>query len=284
MANLIEGESILSPSEFLARSNQEHAILKRIYADLIIAYNQSFRTKAIEKILRILPMYVRFHFDNEERFMVAVNYPDLDNHRRVHADFIVTLAEIKQRFCSGADVYNEVRLIYTSLAHGHIPEDDAKLHEFVLSGKPDRTAGSGVVDLSWGDAFRTGVDSIDDEHERIFCHYQKAFEAIRDRATDSRLRLRLLADFEAVVKKHFADEEDLMAGSAFPGRAAHIKQHFHYLSVIAKLRHSIEDGRADSDAMFSFFRNWVGCHMMVSDMEFAVHLRDRSPDPQHPTS
>ncbi|MEI7606567.1 MAG: hemerythrin family protein [Rhodospirillaceae bacterium] len=125
-----------TPLEFIARCDMEHAILQRLYADLIVAYNRQFRGKATEKILRILSMYVKFHFANEELYMEAIHYPEQKHHTQSHTSFAIELSVIKSLFQKGDDVYDHIRKLYTSLAQGHIPEDE-KLQEYVQCLSPD---------------------------------------------------------------------------------------------------------------------------------------------------
>jgi hemerythrin-like metal-binding protein len=137
-------EHPLSPEEFIARCEREHGVLKTIYTHLIIAYNKNFRRQTIEKILHIMGMYVKFHFDNEENFMCLHHYNDTIYHSDIHRQFIKDLSNIIKSFEDGDDVYDRLREIYYSLKDGHIPETDAELLKFAQQlGKtacPERKA------------------------------------------------------------------------------------------------------------------------------------------------
>ncbi|MEI6558407.1 MAG: hemerythrin family protein [Rhodospirillaceae bacterium] len=118
------------PVKFIAQCDREHNILKHLYDDIVVAQNKTFRKTTIAKILHILAMYVKFHFDNEYAFMLATGYPELLEHDQVHREFIEELQRINQNYLAGGDPYEGIREIYYGLATGHIPETDARLISF----------------------------------------------------------------------------------------------------------------------------------------------------------
>ena len=126
-----------TPSQFLARCAQEHSILNRLYDDLVVAYNKKYRVKSVDKIIRILTLYVKFNFSNEEMYMAEIDYPDRVPHIEAHTTFFHELSMIKSLFQKGGDVYDRIRNLYTSIAHGHVPEDDEKLQQYVRGLSPD---------------------------------------------------------------------------------------------------------------------------------------------------
>jgi hemerythrin-like metal-binding protein len=80
----------------------------------------------------------RNHFAEEERLMALGGYPDLDAHRREHAEFAVTLAELRGRFGSGGPTLTltvELATWLGSWLRGHVREQDRALGRF-LSGPP----------------------------------------------------------------------------------------------------------------------------------------------------
>src|SRR5690625_241944 len=41
----------------------------------------------IKKTFKFMQEYVVYHFDDEERYQEEINYPDIEVHKRVHAEF-----------------------------------------------------------------------------------------------------------------------------------------------------------------------------------------------------
>ena len=54
-------------------------------------------TLSTDAILAELLDYTRYHFVEEEKVMEAASFPDLEEHRRLHADLIQKLAELRHR-------------------------------------------------------------------------------------------------------------------------------------------------------------------------------------------
>ena len=122
-----------APVVFIAQCNREHKILGNLYDDIIVAQNHSFRKQSVAKILRILSMYVKFHFENEEKFMASIGYDETEVHVGIHSEFIHDLDVIIKKSEKNIDVLDDLKSIYYRLENGHIPEIDVKLIDFTNS-------------------------------------------------------------------------------------------------------------------------------------------------------
>ena len=277
-----KNEALPSPEEFISRCEREHRILKELYSDLVVAYNQHYRRQTTGKILHVLEMYVKFHFSNEERFMKNSGYPDIKNHTDIHNKFIAVLGDIIKSFRGGADVYESLRKIYYDLSTGHIPETDEELLRFVR-GLPKGDGRATAADsLAWDDGYRTGIGMIDQEHEALFALYREAMATGSGAPGDRKRVLKAVAALDGAMREHFRNEEELMDETGYADRVAHHKQHDHFLSQFGRLRKKIEEGAPDDDAMRGFFKNWVGCHLMISDKDFGAFLVERRGRPLPP--
>lgn len=52
-------------------------------------------------MLTELKRYTEYHFEEEEAFMRAMNYPDFDAHIEKHKEFVERITEFENRFKSG---------------------------------------------------------------------------------------------------------------------------------------------------------------------------------------
>ena len=52
----------------------------------------------ISELLSFLDDYTRKHFHDEEAYMKSISYPGLDDQKKLHADFIVALTNLKKEF------------------------------------------------------------------------------------------------------------------------------------------------------------------------------------------
>ena len=67
--------------------NQHKALIELINI-VISGLNQG---ENISKSLKQLAVEMKEHFDEEEEFLASVAYPDLENHKQIHADLISKL-------------------------------------------------------------------------------------------------------------------------------------------------------------------------------------------------
>ena len=52
----------------------------------------------ISELLSFLDDYTRKHFHDEEAYMKSINYPGLDDQKKLHADFIAALVKLKKEY------------------------------------------------------------------------------------------------------------------------------------------------------------------------------------------
>jgi len=120
----------LSLDDRLAKIDREHAMLLSMQDLLLTALNQHFRRKTVAKMLHILKLYTRFHFELEESTMVLCRYDRLREHQCEHQAFWSDLDRIVMTFDQGGDVYDDVRKLFVRLAHHHIRNSDEAFIQF----------------------------------------------------------------------------------------------------------------------------------------------------------
>jgi len=117
----------------LAKIDREHAMLLSMQDMLLTALNQHFRRKTVAKMLHILKLYTKFHFELEESTMVLCDYDRLGEHRCEHHAFWTDLTALLTKFDGGGDVYDDVRKLFVRLAHHHIRNSDEAFIQFARS-------------------------------------------------------------------------------------------------------------------------------------------------------
>lgn len=87
------------------------------------------------KTLVILSDYIRLHLRDEEALMVAVHYPGLDAHSRLHAQFRNMLATLlsRARKMSLDEIAAEVKFLVNGWFYQHIVTVDYEYAKYVLS-------------------------------------------------------------------------------------------------------------------------------------------------------
>lgn len=129
--------------------------------------------------------------------------------------------------------------------------------------------------FEWRDAYRTGYEVLDLQHQQLFQAIQElhdAFKLGRGPVEIARL-LEFLAEY---VHQHFSEEETCMAQLGFPELSSHRLEHRMLACRVEELRRRrfLDDpalGMGASQLMFQ----WLRDHILVLDMAFAEFARRR---------
>ena len=75
--------------------------------------------------------YVHEHFSNEEKFLESIHYPDLENHKKIHANFRKSFEELAPRIATADDAAFRQAMTDTFVwIINHIGKTDKKYAKF----------------------------------------------------------------------------------------------------------------------------------------------------------
>ena len=127
-----------SPIEFLAQCERDATIVRRLGRDIAAAAAAPETTQdTMDRVLRILSMFVKINIEGQNRFMQYIRYPGTDVHRNQHKELSDALVRIKVAFSKNEDVHDDVKKLHTILVDRHIAISDAALGDFVKRNLPD---------------------------------------------------------------------------------------------------------------------------------------------------
>lgn len=89
-----------------AMDDQHFELINRVNR-LIIAHDKEENCDSVEELLTFLKSYVVKHFGDEERLQSQYLYPDYDDHRKVHAEFVKVVEAFEQAFIESLNSENE---------------------------------------------------------------------------------------------------------------------------------------------------------------------------------
>jgi hemerythrin len=92
----------------------------------------------IAQMFQFLGDYTKKHFGDEERYMQSIKYPEYETQKKMHADFIRELADLKSRYDkSGGNimVILDANQMVLNWLTNHISKQDRKIGEFIKNGK-----------------------------------------------------------------------------------------------------------------------------------------------------
>lgn len=119
---------------------------------------------------------------------------------------------------------------------------------------------------------RTGIDEIDDQHEKLLADLERLEFWMRK-------GFGLAATFDALnallayAETHFRFEEDFLHRQAYPKAEEHVAQHQDFVRQIAALRQSLEAGQDVAQSLADAMRTWIIRHINEEDIEYADYLR-----------
>lgn len=107
----------------------EHKQLFDIAQEAFIEVGPDLKPKKIKEVLTRLYSYMKTHFKHEEEYMVQINYPNIEEHKKLHRDIISTINNfVKSLPTLNEDVFEKelARIIDIALVH-HIIQEDRKM-------------------------------------------------------------------------------------------------------------------------------------------------------------
>lgn len=120
-----------------AMVDNEHRELLQAVNKLLDACSQGNGRKSIKPTADFLLKYVATHFAHEEQLQQKVNYPNIDAHKKFHAEYTKKLKDITAAIpdtdASLLDLSNLNRHIAALISH--IKIEDKRLCEYINSKK-----------------------------------------------------------------------------------------------------------------------------------------------------
>ena len=131
-----------------------------------------------------------------------------------------------------------------------------------------------MVLLEWKDEYRTGVDSIDYEHEQLILTINNTFGKTQEDGIRKTLVVDALGEIHALVEAHFALEEKIMRDARYPEYAPHKEDHDRLLEDIRDIMDDVETGRQVDIGpdLKKRMTSWFGIHFATLDRELHVKL------------
>ena len=127
--------------------------------------------------------------------------------------------------------------------------------------------------ITWTEALRVGVDSVDTDHKFLISlinQLDEAIEADQDRDVVGSV-LNALLDYTVY---HFRREEALMDACAYPELDQHRRAHAQLTDRVRAIRADYlnrPDGVVGADVL-AFLKDWLTQHILGTDMEYRPYL------------
>lgn len=118
-----------------AQVDADHRHLFDLINEFHYAFTHNRDRRTIARVLNDLVKYSEEHFQREEQMMAATEYPQLDEHRRIHGDLIETVFQLQAKFEQNAvKLESETVEFLRRWLIDHIAEHDMKFGRFLIRG------------------------------------------------------------------------------------------------------------------------------------------------------
>lgn len=128
MALIVWNESL---SVQVAEFDQQHKTLIATINELYEAMKAGKAKEVLKKILNSLIRYAASHFKTEEDYFAQFGYPDAENHKKEHTDFVQKVTDLRTR-CGekGVSLTIDVMNFLSGWLNKHIMHTDKQYSQF----------------------------------------------------------------------------------------------------------------------------------------------------------
>jgi hemerythrin-like metal-binding protein len=126
--------------------------------------------------------------------------------------------------------------------------------------------------VEWNEKYSVKVQSIDEQHKKLFEMINGFYIALKDTAPEAALQALLDSLLEYTVF-HFKHEEGLMQRCAYPGLEAQQAAHVAFTQKVGDVLSRHKDGRLVlSVEITGFLKSWLTEHILQSDSKYVPAL------------
>lgn len=128
--------------------------------------------------------------------------------------------------------------------------------------------------IAWSDILLVGHAQIDADHRRLFEIADRLHAGIREAGKEALVR-EVMGELMDYTLTHFAREEAMMKAAGYPGLEDHRFEHELISYRLRNLHRDAYSGRpALADELEVFLDRWLARHILTSDAQIAIALRD----------
>lgn len=233
-------------------------------------------TPIANNLLASLKDYAATHFAHEEAYMESIHDPELSLQKAEHAAFTTKMNEFRLDTTSPETAKASLQGLLSYLVrwlYHHILSSDMMIGKTQTETTADPFA--------FTDAYKTGIELVDDEHCRLFEIIKETNDLIHEELLHDKYDeiVRLLTELKNYTEFHFHDEEVLMERIQYPGLAAQKRAHSAFVDKLVDIDLSDLDDIDNNQQTYlndlvQFLLTWLVNHIMGMDKKIAVYMQE----------
>ena len=119
--------------------------------------------------------------------------------------------------------------------------------------------------VSWKDEYGVGVESVDEQHQKLFSLLNSLAAHLRGGAPKMDVE-RAVAELEQYSQFHFADEERMLGLLGTAPSPDHHREHTYFVTEVAKAGLDLDERKTvDPMDLVVFLRDWLVHHILAVD-------------------
>ncbi len=116
--------------------DNQHQKLIKLINDLHEAMEYRSDSSILDTIMKELSDYTFYHFSFEEEYLIKNEYPDIEEHRRLHEGLVKDVHDTFVRIAEGnKDMVQDIYLFLSQWLINHILKEDYKYYEYINETK-----------------------------------------------------------------------------------------------------------------------------------------------------
>jgi len=249
------------------------SIINALNQAMLEGQSQSLLVKTIVSLER----YTIVHFDTEEEYMLQHQYPEYEQHKRIHE-------ALKQKVIKFQEaLQNDSRRLTIPLSHfltdwltRHIKEEDMKMILDCRQKSYEKKSPDLIQVAHWQPRYETGFTLIDAQHKSLF-HAINALNNAMLAGRGEQLLENTLKALSNYTNIHFETEEEYMRKFNYADYENHCLKH-------NLLRQKVESFLSQKDSVNKtkltidishFLTDWLINHIKKEDLKMITFLKEK---------
>lgn len=256
--------------------NEHRRLFQMLNEAISLAEQEPDVIPVAKSLLANLKKYAATHFAHEEAYMEKINDPELPMQRAEHAAFTTKMNEfyLDTSSADAARASLQSLLVYlVRWLYHHILSSDMMIGKLQATDKQDPFA--------FTDAYKTGIELVDEEHRRLFEIIRETNDLIGEEFLHDKYDeiMQLLSELKDYTEFHFRDEEMLMERIHYPELPAQKRAHSAFVAKLVEVNLSELDDMDNHqqdylNQLIQFLLSWLTNHIMACDKKIGVFLRE----------
>jgi hemerythrin len=224
---------------------------------------------AAKNLLAQLKDYAVTHFAHEEAYMEKIHDREIPVQRKEHDYFKAKIESYHIEGMTdeeGAKVMEEL-LSFTALwLYRHILGSDTMIGRY--------TSHLSKEDFDYTDAYRTGIEFIDEEHKVLFDIIRQTNDAVHEEFLHDKydVIVNILTQLKQYTEQHFADEEAYMERIGYAALPVQKAAHISFVERLCEIDFDEvdENQQAHLEELIEFLLEWLINHIQKMDKKIPL--------------